>query len=488
MSEGSRIAKNASWLVSAMSLNKLIAFGYFWAVAKMLGPQVTGTYFFSVSVTSIFVVLSDLGMTQVIILTHAGAKENADKILGSALRAKLALTPIAILASFGYALAKGADAVTLTAVGLACLVMAADTFSLMLYGALRGKQDLRPEALGMLIGQLLTATFGLTAAYLGFGAKGLVCGLLLGSSWNLVWAWRKSRQYGIRISVPSRQDVLQLAKIALPFAIAGLAVKTYSFLDTLFVEAFHGITAVGVYSVAYKMTYAPQFIPMTVIAALYPALAAAWARHEDEKIRKAFTGALRLMAFLGFAIASGFSAMAPKIIPIFYGSKFLGAIQPFEILPWVLLAIFMDFPIGALLNASNRAHLKTTAMVITMFLCIIMNVLLVPTYGGVGAAWANIVTFWGLFFMGAFFARNDAGGWRVVSWTLIRALAAAAICWFVWRELIYVLPFPLAFVTGSVVAVLVAFLFRIITTKDLRFIMNLRKNKLVEEEEVHANV
>lgn len=471
-----------------MSLNKLIAFGYFWAVAKMLGPQITGTYFFSVSVTSIFVVLADLGITQVIILTYAGAKENADRILGSAVRIKLLLLPIAILASFGYGYFKEADATTLAAIGLACLVMAADTFHLMLYGALRGKQDLRPEALGMLIGQSLTAVFSLSAAWLGLGAKGLVGGLLLGSTWNLIWAWRKSRQYGIHLVKPTLQDIKYLVKMALPFAIAGLAVKTYSFLDTLFVEAFQGLTAVGVYSVAYKMTYAPQFIPMTVIAAVYPALAAAWARKDTEKVRKAYTGALRLMAFLGFSIAAGLSALAPKIIPIFYGHKFNGAIAPFEILPWVLLAIFMDFPIGALLNASNRAHLKTTAMVITMFVCIVMNVLLVPTFGTIGAAWASVITFYCLFLMGAFFARNDAGGWKVVAWILARAGVAAAICWYVWREISSFLPFPAAFVLGSAVAVAMAFLFRIITYRDLEFILKLRKFKMNEEEEVHVDV
>lgn len=471
-----------------MTLNKLIAFGYFWAVAKMLGPQITGTYFFSVSITSIFVVFSDLGMTQVIILTYAGAKENADRILGSAIRIKLALLPVAILASFGYGLVKGADATTLAAIGLACLVMAADTFHLMLYGALRGKQDLRPEALGMLIGQSMTAMFSLTAAYLGWGAKGLVGGLLVGSTWNLIWAWRKAKQYGIHPLIPTGQDIKYLIKLALPFAIAGLAVKTYSFLDTLFVEAYHGLMAVGVYSVAYKMTYAPQFIPMTVIAAVYPALAAAWARNDKEKVRMAYTGALRLMAFLGFSIASGLSALAPKIIPIFYGQKFVGAIQPFEILPWVLLAIFMDFPIGALLNASNRAHKKTTAMVITVVVCVAMNILLVPAFGTVGAAWASVITFYGLFFMGAFFTRNDAGGWKVVAWILARAGVAAAICWYVWRELSLFLPFPAAFVLGSVVAVLMAFAFRIITIHDLEFILRLRKFKLDEKENIHADV
>ncbi len=471
-----------------MSFNKLIAFVYFWAVAKLLGPHVTGTYFFSTSVTSLFVVISDLGITQVIILSYAGAKDNSNRILGAATAVKLVLTPIAILAALGYGVLRHVDSTTMTAVAVACLVMAADTFHLMIYSALRGKQDLRPEALGMLIGQILTATFSITAAFMGLGAIGLVCGLLLGSTWNVVWVMSKKGSYGIHIAKPTWLDAKYLMRAALPFAIAGLAVKFYSYIDTMCLQAFRGLTEVGVYAIGYKMTYALQFIPMTVTAAVYPALAASWAQKDHEQIKRTYQGTLRLMAFMGFSLAAGLSALAPRIVLFFYGSKFLGAVAPFEVMPWVLLALFMDYPVGSLLNSSGRAHQKTTAMVITMFVSAIANLTLVPWFGAVGAAWAGVITFWGLFFMGIYFSRRDAGGWKMVLGILSRALAAAAISWVAWHEFSLYLPFVVAFVLGSLVAIIVAFAFRIITTADFKFFAGLRNKKLIEEEDnIHAD-
>ncbi|MFA4954516.1 MAG: flippase [Patescibacteria group bacterium] len=479
MSTGAKIAKNASWLVVAMSLSKLIAFLYFYVIARLLGPHVTGVFFFAVSITSIFTVIADLGVTQVIIRAVASARADAEKLYGAAVRLKLIMTPVAILVSLGYGLIKGADAVTMQAIALACLVMAADTFHLLMYGSLRGKQNLRPEALGMLVGQALTACFSISAAFLGWGPVGLVGGLLLGSAWNLGWAFFKTRTYNIHAAAITFADVSALMREALPFTVAGFAVKTYSYVDTLFIEHFHGITAVGIYAVAYKLTYALQFIPMTIMAALYPAFADAWSKHEHEKLRANFLGALRFMAFLGFSLSAGLSALAPRIIPLAYGDKFLAAIEPFRILPWVLLPIFMDFPIGSLLNATHRAHQKTIAMVATMLLNVGLNLILVPSYGPLGAAWAGLVSFTLLFLIGVWFTRRD-GGWLTMGSIVLRALVAAGLAWTVWKYLGDVLPFPVAFTLGTCAALILAFIFRLLTWQDLRFIKNLRKPAQVQ--------
>ena len=91
-------------------------------------------FFYSVSITSIFVIITDLGMTPVVIRSLAGDREDSSRLLGAALRAKLFLTPIAIVASLLYATLFGADLVTLSTVAIACLVMTTDTFHLALYG------------------------------------------------------------------------------------------------------------------------------------------------------------------------------------------------------------------------------------------------------------------------------------------------------------------------------------------------------------------
>jgi len=468
-----------------MALSKVVAFLYFYAIARIMGPHATGVYFFSVSVTSMFTILADLGVSQVIIRSVASNDEKAGRLFGAALRFKLAVVPLAILASLGYGYVKGSTPETMTAIGLACLVMAVDTFQLIFYATLRGKQNLRPEAVGMLIGQLLTAGFSLIAALSGLGPIWLVCGLLMGSLWNLFWSLRNVRTQAVSWLVPKFADYRALLKEAWPFMIAGFAVKVYSYIDPMFVEAYHGITAVGVYSVAYKMTYAFQFLPMTIAAALYPALSAAWARKDFGQVERAYLGTFRLLSVAGFALSAGLSALAPTLIPFVYGHKYDGAVMPFSILPWVILAIFIDYPIGSLLNATRRAELKTYAMLATTIVSLTANALLVPRFAGVGAAVAGVISFWFLFACGLYFARQEAGGLAKTLGILVRALGSAAVSWAVWRYSSIHLPFLVAAVIGGIVALGAAFATRLLTKEDLYFMLSLRKAS-VKTEEIHA--
>ncbi|MFH1078564.1 MAG: flippase [Patescibacteria group bacterium] len=477
MAYGARIARNALLLTMATAGQKVVAFVAFTLVARLIGRDMTGVYFYAISVTSIFVTFMDLGMTPVVIRALAGDRDDGMRLFSAAVRAKIFLAPLAIIAALIYAIGFGADRVTLATVAIACLVMTADTVHLLLYGTLRGKQNLRPESIGMFVGQILTATASVGAAWYGFGPVGLAVALLVGSVWNVAWSLRQAKGFGVRLLVPHRMDFRRLAVEALPFGIAGIAVKVYSYVDSLFLNIFHGSSAVGLYAVAYKLTYALQFLPLTFVAALYPALAAGYAKKEATDLRNTFLGSLRLMAAIGFPLSAGLSALSPKIIPMLYGTDFLGTIPAFTVLPWVLLPIFLDFPIGSLLNATHRAHLKTTAMVLTMILNVALNATLVPSFGPVGAAWAGVVSFWCLYLIGAWFTRDMVGGVRKYLWLTLRGLIAAGVSWYAWAVIGAPMHLFAAVVFGGSVAVIMGFVVRFVTVDDVaRFIRRWRMN------------
>lgn len=475
MSTSARIAKNAGYLMVATTLNKVLAFIGFTLVARWSGPHVTGIYFFGVSVTSIFVTLADLGMTPVIIRAVAGEKPYALRFVSAAIRAKFFLAPLAALCSLAYGWLKGVDALTLYTISLACFVMMADSFHLVLYGILRGHERLQPEAVGMLVGQIATTAIAIGAAYLKLGPVALVAALLVGSLWNVFWSLWQFKKLQLAWHAPLLADLKALLHEAAPFAIAGIAVKVYSYVDSLLIHAFHGDAAVGFYSVAYKLTYALQFLPLTFSAALYPALARAWAKESHQELRETFIGSLRLMAAISFPLAAGLSALASVVIKTVYGSAYLATIPVLEILPWVLVPIFLDFPVGALLNASHRARLKTTAMVATMFINVILNAVLVPSMGPVGAAWAGVFSFWALYVIGAGLTMKDAGGWKVHASILMRSSLASAGAWLAWHGALQTMPVLPAIAFGGAVAACAGFLFRLVTREDIRRLLAFRK-------------
>lgn len=488
MSSGAQVAKNAAWLLAATTAQKALSFLSFTIVARLVGPATTGVFHFAVSITSIFVTFTDLGLTPVLIREMAGNEEKGRKYLAKAIRIKLLLIPLSVLAVLAYAWLTGITGETFLAVVVACFVMSCDAVSLLWYGAIRGRRELRFEAVGMFVGQVFTAIVSISAAVLGWGVVGLVFGLLAGSVWNVGWSIRQSYRLGLAPRTSSEWPLSRIAKLALPFALAGIFVKVYSYIDTLLLQRFHTDEVVGHYAVAYKVTYALQFLPLAFVAALYPGMSSAAAQGRKADLQALLSGSLRLMMLAGVPLSALLSALASPIILTVYGTEFAGSIAPLSILPWALIPIFLDFPIGSLLNATHRAHLKTTSMGVAMVINVILNVLLVPTYGAVGAAWSGIASFWTLMVVGLWFTRREID-WRAMASLSVRGGAAALVIWYPTHMFVPVLPWYVACTFGAAIGVLALLVFRLLTVTDVLrvygWLMKKAGPPAKEDEELH---
>lgn len=490
MSSGAQVAKNAAWLIAATTAQKAVSFLSFTIVARVVGPETTGIFFFAVSITSIFVTFTDLGLTPVLIREMASDEKSGRAFLGKALRLKFFLIPLAAAGVLLYGWLTGLSGTTYLAVALACFVMSADALSLIWYGAIRGKRLLRYEAMGMFVGQILTATVSISAALFGWGVVGLVFGLMAGSFWNVGWSVVQGRRLGLSPLFGSGWTIKRIVGAALPFALAGIFVKIYSYVDTLLLKQYHTASVVGHYAVAYKVTYALQFLPLAFVAALYPGMSAAASAKKTDELKTLLKGSLRLMMFASVPLAALLSGLAEPIISIVYGPEYRGSISPLGILPWVLIPIFLDFPIGSLLNATHRAPLKTTAMGVAMVVNVVMNVLLVPVYGAVGAAWAGVTSFSILSLAGFWFIRKDLRGeWGWMSTLMIRGLSAAALIWIPIRWAIPSVSWIYILIGSPIYALFILYILRLFQMEDVYRLAGWLRRKAVmpdkAEEELH---
>lgn len=490
MTTSKTIAKNASWLMLATTGQKIIAFLAFTVAARLVGAEVTGEYFFAVAITSTFATFGDLGLTPVLIRTFAASEDRDARMLSAAFRLKLAYIPIAVLGALAFGLIRGVDGAVFATLMIMLAVLAADSIHLPLYGFLRGRQKLQYEAWGMFLGQVIGAVIAISAAFFHWGAPGLAFALLATSVWNVGWAWYCADREKVVFAKSQKGDLAMLFKMALPFALAGMFVKVYSYLDTIMIEAFHGKVAVGNYAVAYKMTYAFQFIPLVFTAALYPAMSSVFARKDHEEMKRVFAGSLRLMALIAAPLAAGLSAIAPKFVLWAYGTGFVGAIAPMVVLPWVLIPIFLDFPLGSLLNASHRAHLKTIAMGLTMLLNAGLNAVLVPAYGPVGAAYAAIGSFVFMFGMGLWFVRRELPSIDWLASLFLKIAFVSTIVWFGVRWIGASLPMVLDILFGAALGGVGLLVSRLLTINDVGSAYRWLRTKVgvedPEDEQMHA--
>lgn len=472
------LARNTFYLTIASVAQKVISFVYFVWIARYAGLADTGDYFVALAVVMTAAVLADLGVTSVTI--REIAKDPSKSVIWSrtAMGVKLFAVPLAVAVAIAVPFVLGYSQELRILIMIAVFVMIADSFSLTFYGILRGFRRLKYESLGIFFGQTITATIG--GVFLALNVATiplLIVALVVGSVWNVFFsAFHVWKRIGSTAFFPEWTLGWAPLKIAFPFFLAAAFVKVYSYIDSFILLSVLGSAAVGVYAVAYKLTYAFQFLPLAFVAALYPTMSAE--AKDPQKLKETLMHSFWYLSLIGFPIVFGIFALAPEVILAFYGSEYADAILPLQVLIFALIFIFLDFPIGSLLNATDRQMLKTIIGGISMVVNVVANLILIPRYGIIGAPISAILGFIAMFSIDMFYA------WRITKFTmhdfmkkvlplLLASILMSGVVLTLKQHLYFVLTIPI----GVIVYFVAAYLFKGIEKQHLAYFVKTYKLK-----------
>ncbi|HBA36913.1 TPA: hypothetical protein DCZ15_03500 [Candidatus Falkowbacteria bacterium] len=392
MAKISNIAKNTSYLTSALILQKIISFTYFTLLARYVGPANLGKYYVAISFTTIFAIFIDLGFANVLTREVAKDQSRAARWLGNILALKLPLAVLATAAVFILINILDYDRLTRQLVYISAISMVLDSFTASFFAVTRGFHNLKYESLSSIIFQLIVLTVGYGALLAGGGLIPAMGALALASLYNFIYSWAivKTRlKIAVRI-IYDRLFIKEILLIGWPFAAYAILQRLYTYLDSVLLSVLAGDVAVGLYQVAFKIILALQFLPMAFTASLYPALSAYW-QDNREQLAISFERAINYLIIISLPIIVGAAVLADKIVLLFK-EGYDGAIWPLRISIISLFFMFVNFPVGSLLNACDAQRRNTRNMAIVAVTSIIMNLLFIPLWGVIGASVTVLIT------------------------------------------------------------------------------------------------
>jgi O-antigen/teichoic acid export membrane protein len=430
-----RLLRNTGYLLAAFLLQKPLSFLYFNYLAGKLGVTQLGVYTTLHDLIPITLIVIDFSLS--IVLTREIAKntDRAQALLSNVMGIKV------VFALLIFALGAAALAFNWVPAGyiapehhgllfLVALVVALDSFTLTFFAAFRGLQNMRYESFGVLGTQIATVALGFFALRLGYGLPAAFAAILLGSVFNFTFAsillWRRAR-------LTPKPDwhastIRQLLAIALPFAATAVLVKLFIYTDRyILLGASHGDKfPLGVYVTAHKWTYTFEFLPAALAAALLPAMSAAFVQSK-ERLAYLFERSLHYLLVAGFPILVGLFVLGDRILLQFLPREFQLSVLPLRILVFALPAIFLNYPVGTLLNATNRQIYNTLSMGIALLVNVFINLVLVGRLSYTGTAIATVISSTVLLMLGTIWvSRVIRIPWGMIGTNTGRSLVAAA--------------------------------------------------------------
>ena len=385
------IARNTSYLTLALILQKIISFTYFIILTRALGVAMMGQYYAAISFTTIFAIFIDLGFANTLTREVAKDQAKATSWLGNVVALKIPLSLLTIFLAILFATVFGYDKLIFQLILISAISMVLDSFTNTFFAAARGFHNLKYESISSVIFQLIVLTGGYLALINGYGVKMAMAVLALASIYNFIYSFFIVR-YRLNLKwhpVFQKQFIINIFRISWPFALFAIFQRLYTYLDSVMISVLSDYHQVGVYQIAFKIIFALQFLPMAFTASLYPAMSSYWL-HNREQLALSFKRAMNYLIIISLPIIGGVIALDDKIVNLFKAGP--EAIWPLRISILALFFIFVNFPIGALLNACDRQRKNLLFMSIITVISVVTNLFLIPRYGAIGASITVLAT------------------------------------------------------------------------------------------------
>ena len=160
-------------------------------------------------------------------------------------------------------------------------------------------------------------------------------------------------------------------------------------LDQWLVGALGGTRELGLYSVAVAWAEALFFLPTALSLVQRPDLVRSSRR--DAAVSAAAVARIALAVTV--VAAAALVVMAPVLCVVVFGDEFRGSVDDLRVLAFGALGIVLLKLLGNALVAQGRPLLSTAAIGVAFASIVVLDILLIPAHGGLGAAIASTVAY-----------------------------------------------------------------------------------------------
>lgn len=374
-------------------------------VQNAVGSEAYGFYFAIFNLSYIFNIVLDLGITNFNTRNIAQHPKLIDKYLPGILSIKLLLLALYLLVTFSVGALLGYTSTQFYLLAWLCINQFLNSLILYLRSNFEGLLLFRWDSVLSVLDRLLMI---------------FICGFLLWaprfsvfnfqfSIYHFVYAQTAAylltltialtvliRKVGLRRLHFNKPFSLAVLKQSLPFALLVLLMASYNRLDPVLLQRFSpagmGNYNAGIYAGAFRLLDALTMIAYLVSVPLLPIFSrmtqmqASLATELRDTVWRMFS----LVMVFAVTAACMLSSLDNEWMALLYDDHVEDYAAVFCIVVFCIIPIATTYVFGTLLTAAGRLRQLNCFAALTLLLNVLLNVLLIPTWGAVGSACAAL--------------------------------------------------------------------------------------------------
>jgi len=223
---------------------------------------------------------------------------------------------------------------------------------------------------------------------------------------------------------PDRRIAKELMGSSWPLMLSSVANQLNLRGDVLLIQAFLGAASVGIYSAAARLSEVANFLPVVFMNATFPVLLdlrkSVGGDHPDyhRALQKSYDRAF----WAGVVVAVGVASVGSALITLVFSDTYAPAVPVLCISLVACPFVFMAAVYSKWIIAENILWSSLTRHAFGAVLNLTLNVVLLPTYGIIGSAWATLISYVASSYLACFLGKKSRFAARQMTLAIIAPL------------------------------------------------------------------
>lgn len=362
-------------------------------IARHLGPSSFGKLSFALSFASLFGIISTLGLNRILVrelVANASDHQVITKLMSTALAMRLiaAIAMFIICIMSAWLMGEG-DLLLIGFIASGFFFNASDCIELYFQSKVQAKVTARARLFSFSLVTLLRVALLLSLAGVeAFAAVTLIEYFAAACALQLTY-----RRQGLKFARKLIDWSLarELLRESWPEILAGFSCLLFMRLDQIMLQHLMGSKEVGAFAVAARLSEIWYFIPIAIISSTFPnIIEKKQTSHETymQRIQALMTG----LVGLSYLAVLGATFLGQPVIKLLYGQAYLDSAEILIVHIWTGVFVTLGLSSGSWIMAEKKAKLNLYRNLAGVAANIILNLLLIPTHGAIGAAYATLIS------------------------------------------------------------------------------------------------
>lgn len=386
-----KVIKNASWIIGCKIVQAMLTLVVTMLTARYLGPSNYGVVNYAASVVAFAVPIMQLGLRNVLVQEFVNDPQKEGEILGTSLCMTLISAVCCMVGVFAFAsIVNHDEPVTIVVCVLYSINLIFQALEMVIYW-FQAKLLSKYQSVTSLIAYAVVSVYKI---YLLVTEKNIYWFAISQAldyaiiSIVLLVCYKKLNGGRLSFSLPRSKALFQKGRY---YIVANIMVTLFGQTDKVMLKLMVDDAATGLYSAALTCATMTSFIFAAIIDSARPMIFES-KKHGQDKFQQSVTCLYSIAIYFALAQSLVMTLGADLFIKILYGSEYAVSANVLRVVVW-----FTTFSnLGSVRNiwmlAEDRHQYLWIINSMGAITNVVLNLLLIPTTGMIGAAVASLVT------------------------------------------------------------------------------------------------